>query len=339
MRSMLNQSGRWRIHVRLTLISGAIFLTSCFLLPKEEPILTPPLVEPPPITYRTVTVERGTIERRIIVGGTIVYSTQTALKFDQRSGHLKEILVRIGDDVVRGQILASLDTDGLRFDLERQHIRLQKAELALSRTQVIGQDKFQIELDRLDVRLEQLLLQKIETELSKSTIFSPFTGKVVYVTSILPGDPINERETVIQIADPFDLLFAYQGQHDDEFFIGTEVKINLRGEVYDGVVVRTPRNAPPDITKQDRKIVLIRVDAPIDTLSSGWSGTATMITDRRDDVIVLPTNAMKAYLNRTYVFVLEDGLPVERNVATGLTTATRVEITDGLKPGEIVVLR
>jgi HlyD family secretion protein len=38
------------------------------------------------------------------------------------------------------------------------------------------------------------------------------------------------------------------------------------------------------------------------------------------------------------VFVVSDGKAVERRVTTGRRDGTRVEVTDGLKPGETVVV-
>ena len=187
-------------------IAGAALTAGCFLLPQEEEILAPPLVEPPEISYRTRTVELDTIERRVVVGGAIVYPTQIALQFGERSGRLKEVLVRLGDDVAAGQVLATLDTDTLRLDVERQRIRVRRAELGMERTEALGADRFQQEMARLDVQLERLALDQLETELAKSTLRSPIDGEVVFVTRVFPGEPIGARQTVVQIADPRDLL-------------------------------------------------------------------------------------------------------------------------------------
>ena len=321
------------------LLLAAALTGGCFLLPREEAILPPPLIRPPEISYRTETVELDTIERRVVVGGAIVYPTQIALQFGERSGRLKEVLVRLGDDVTAGQVLATLDTDTLRLDVERQRIRLRRAELGLERAAALGSDRFQQEMYKLDIQLERLALEQLETELAKSTLRSPIDGEVVFVTRVFPGEPIGARQTVVQVADPRDLLFAYRGQRDDEFSLGREVTINLRGDTFPGVVVMTPRNAPLDAPEEVRDVVLVHVDAPPEALTRGQTGTASMVTDRRENVIVLPSDAVQTYVNRRFVFVLEDDLRVERTVEIGLSTSTQVEIVEGLSVGETVVLR
>lgn len=328
-----------RRHPATALLLAAALTGGCFLLPREEAILPPPLIRPPEISYRTETVELDTIERRVVVGGAIVYPTQIALQFGERSGRLKEVLVRLGDDVTAGQVLATLDTDTLRLDVERQRIRLRRAELGLERAAALGSDRFQQEMYKLDIQLERLALEQLETELAKSTLRSPIDGEVVFVTRVFPGEPIGARQTVVQVADPRDLLFAYRGQRDDEFSLGREVTINLRGDTFPGVVVMTPRNAPLDAPEEIRDVVLVRVDAPPEALTRGQTGTASMVTDRRENVIVLPSDAVQTYVNRRFVFVLEDDLRVERTVEIGLSTSTQVEIVEGLSVGETVVLR
>ena len=101
-----------------------------------------------------------------------------------------------------GQVLATLDTDTLRLDVERQRIRLRRAELGLERATALGADRFLQEINKLDVQLERLMLEQLETELAKSTLRSPIDGEVVFVTRVFPGEPIGARQTVVQVADP-----------------------------------------------------------------------------------------------------------------------------------------
>ena len=56
-------------------------------------------------------------------------------------------------------------------------------------------------------------------------------------------------------------------------------------------------------------------------------------------MVVVPRSVVETYVSRTYVQVLEDGLPIERDVEVGIQTPTRAEIRSGLSAGEAVVLR
>ena len=53
-----------------------VIFSSCFLLPREEELLAPPVMEAPEISYRTVAVKRATIEDNVRVTGYFVYADQ-----------------------------------------------------------------------------------------------------------------------------------------------------------------------------------------------------------------------------------------------------------------------
>lgn len=97
----------------LVLMVVPLFFGSCFLVPREEEVLAPPLIEPPEITYQTYAISLGTIEDTIRAFGSIVYVGQSDLSFRQRGGRLKTLHVRVGDAVKDGQIIAELHTDSI----------------------------------------------------------------------------------------------------------------------------------------------------------------------------------------------------------------------------------
>ena len=65
----------------------------------------------------------------------------------------------------------------------------------------------------------------------------------------------------------------------------------------------------------------------------------SLVLARRENVVVLPKYVLKTYADRTYVNLLIDGIKVERDIETGVETATEVEIVKGLQAGDLVVTR
>jgi multidrug efflux pump subunit AcrA (membrane-fusion protein) len=325
--------------LRAVALAAAITLTGCFLLPQEEQILAPPLLATPDIEYRVITAEPGVIEDRVTVGGVFIYPSQHSLKFRFRSGPLRAIYVGYGDDVVPGQLIADLDTDSLELAVRRQEIHLRKAELAVELAQARDADRFARENAALDVELEKLRLQQLREELAKSRLVAPVAGEVVYIAPLGEGEPVEPYRTVVQIADPTEVLLSYTGPKRSEFALGGEVSVDIRGEKYLGEVVMTPLNVPRDAPEEMRELILIRVDDLPATVEKGDTATVVLIRARREDVIVLPRNLVQTYLGRRFVYVLKDGLREERNVEIGIQTPTQVEVAGGLEPGEEVVVR
>ena len=317
----------------------AALLGGCFLLPREESVLAPPLLKTPEISYRTVTTQSGVIEDRVTVGGVFIYPSQHSLKFRFRAGPLRGIYVRYGDEVAPGQLVAELDTDRLQLDVRRQEIMVRKAELAAEHAQARGADRFTVENAGLDVELERLRLQQLREELAKSQLRAPVAGEVVYIAPLSEGESVEAFRTVIQIADPTEILLSYNGPKRSEFALGADVAVDIRGEKYQGEVVMTPLNVPRDAPDEMRELILMRVHELPPEVEKGDTATVVLIRSRRDGVIVLPRNLVQTYLGRRFVYVLADGLREERNVEVGIQTPTQVEVAAGLEVGEEVVVR
>ncbi len=112
----------------LTLFSG------CYFLPKEEEILEPPLKVPEAITYKTYEVTTGTLERYLNGNGK-VESTNTQVLFYPKTGRLKEIFVKSGQDVKAGDLIVALDTGDLEYTIYKQEKAVRTAELSLEMAQ------------------------------------------------------------------------------------------------------------------------------------------------------------------------------------------------------------
>ena len=314
-------------------------LAGCFLLPREEQVLAPPLMQTPEVTYQTVQAERADIENAVVVSGSFIYPDLHTVYFEHRSGPLRNVYIGLGQDVQAGEVLAELDTNALVLNIAQQEIALRKAQLQLDRTRALRSDSFSIQIAQLDVEAAGLRLQQLQDELGKSRVVAPISGEVVYVARLEEGGFVSTYTTVAQIADPKVRLLAYNGFNRGDFRPGMAVGVTIRGETFEGEVLWTPLNAPRDVSEEMRELVLIKVFELPDTVQRGDAATVRLVLERKQNVIVVPRNLVQTYLGRRFVYVLEDGLRQERNVGVGIQTSTRTEITEGLEEGEILVVR
>jgi multidrug efflux pump subunit AcrA (membrane-fusion protein) len=82
--------------------------------------------------------------------------------------------------------------------------------------------------------------------------------------------------------------------------------------------------------------VKIIFDTQDERVKSGMSVSAAIITDIKQDVLLVPNAAVKSN-NGQYVEVLENNIPRNQTVETGLSNDTMTEITSGLKEGDKVI--
>lgn len=322
----------------LTVFLG-IFLPGCYLFPKEEEVLAPPLIEPPEITYNVMEVKRGTIEKKITGSGTFVSVEQGNMFFKTRGGRIKAIYVNVGDKVKKGDLLAELDTAGLEYEIEQQKLALRKAQLRYNQIKDSGGDKYSLEIAACDVEIAKLHLKNLEQQLEEAKLRSTMDGTVVYVNNrVGEGDYIDAYTTLVKIADPTRLQLQYSGSNISDFKVGMKVEVKIGNNIYEGEVVMTPETVPVDADESLKNVVRIQVSNLPKDVEMGDYAQFTLILDRRENVIVLPRNVVRTYMGRKYVLILEDGLKKERDVEVGLETPTEVEIVKGLEEGEQVII-
>lgn len=144
----------------------ATLLSGCSLLPKEEPILAPPLVEPVQVTYDVAEVTLGTIKRSIKGTSTFTTVDKKELSFPESKGlRLKTLNVNSGDMVKAGQVLAELDAAELERSIEMAKYEVDKAKLELLEAQQDNQ--YEVEEARLNVLKAEMNAKVSETKLAQ----------------------------------------------------------------------------------------------------------------------------------------------------------------------------
>ena len=110
---------------------------------------------------------------------------------------------------------------------------------------------------------------------------------------------------------------------EDEEFTGEVTAIGDAASVSGGVAKYT---VSLSISKDDR-------------MKQGMNASATITIDNRENVVMIPMNALQEEGSRVFVYTKqdEDGtLSGEQEVTTGLSDGTTVEITEGLSEGDTV---
>jgi HlyD family secretion protein len=83
--------------------------------------------------------------------------------------------------------------------------------------------------------------------------------------------------------------------------------------------------------------VKIGFDTQDDRVKTAMSVSAAIITDIKQDVLLVPNAAVKKSNNEQYVEILENNIPRYQAVEVGLSNDTMTEITSGLKEGDKVI--
>jgi HlyD family secretion protein len=240
-------------------------------------------------------------------------------------------------------IVAARELDGAQREYRTRRAALDTARAALQERS--------FEVDRARARLvSPLVATDPHGQCECIPIRAPVSGSVLRVLRESAG-VVQAGEPLVEIGDATDLEVVVDLLSADAVKVeeGQRVVIEEWGgdEPLEG---RVRRIEPLGFTKvsalgieEQRVNVLIDLTSPQESwrrLGHGYRIEARIVLWEGDDVLALPVSA----LFRTNgeqdwaVFVVEDGIARTRKVRRGVHTGLEVEITDGLAPGETVVL-
>lgn len=196
-----------------------------------------------------------------------------------------------------------------------------------------------------EVRLAESALEQLESALTgaravreKAFIRAPFAGRVakIYVEmgeAVILGAPVIHlvQSSDIYVQAPFDEANA------GEIKPGQKVRINVdaqRARDYFGVVERI---APvvtlnPDLSRSLE--IRIRLESNYDVFMPGMSADVIIVAAEKPDVLFVPTEAI---VRQTFVYVIDGGKALRRNLKLGVGNWNTTEVLEGLSEGDQVI--
>jgi HlyD family secretion protein len=265
--------------------------------------------------------------------------------------------------------VANSDLDLLtNFTYHRQIEQLtsdvNQADMALDRTERkasadVVQAKADLRAKELENNRQQEKMKKTEDQLSKTTIYAPQDGMVVYATSgggrrpwdrrepMEIGGEVYERQALITLPTA-DSMKAQVNIHEtslEKVRVGLPVVITVEALAGKKFLGRVKRIAPlPDATMMwvnpDLKVYPtdIYLEDSDSSLRTGMSCTAEIIIAQYEDAVYIPVQAVLRVAGQPTVYVVKDGSYAERAVEIGLDDNKMIRIVSGLEEGEVVLM-
>jgi RND family efflux transporter MFP subunit len=315
-------------------------------------------VEPTELVARKSRFVRSAVARGLVkpkVGAQVKVGSQV-------SGIVRRMLVGVGEEVRKGQLLAELDDSRIRAELAaaRQRLAAAKTEWDLSRSALdrllriesvsrstISQQTIDDQRER--VRINEAAFQRIRAEvdqievtLSYTRITAPIDGTIVEI-STNEGETVAasfaaptfvtiinlDRQEIRAYVDEAD-IGSIRGGQDVDFRLESFPGRDLRGKV------RTINPKPEVSNNVVSYIVLVDFEQPEGILiRPEMSAQVDFVLEARDDAVVVSSKSLIRDDGIDYVAVKRDGRWRKQQVKTGMRDAGKIEILDGLKAGDI----
>lgn len=319
----------------------------------------------PATTVGVATAEQADIPVMFDALGTVVPAAVATVR-PQVSGVLQKIHFTEGQQVKAGQVLATIDPRTFEISVlqatgqrQRDEAQLESARLTLSRYRTLLQ---QDSIARQEVDTQAALVKQLEgtvttdraaenqarLNLSYTQVKAPIAGRVglrtVDIGNLVGSGDANGIAVITQFS-PIDVEFAVPQDQVPELQRRIAQNATLPATALDRT--RSNELAQGRFAALDNQVDVqtgtVRAKARFENADSKLFPSQFVNLRLRvrtiEDAVVVPVNALRHGADGDFVFVLNEQQKTVsmRPVKRGQATVDRVQVTEGLKPGERVI--
>ena len=179
------------------------------------------------------------------------------------------------------------------------------------------------------------------TSYRSSPVYAPISGSVIS-TPLKNGTKVTTNNAIAIIGDINNLQVTANVPERHVAVLKPGLKANVSVEAYPGVVfpaIVTKVSPVVDSVSRTKEIVL-NFDSFDERVNAGMFAKVILYTEDYTDYIVMPTDAVVQNGEDYYTYVVnKDSKVSKRKIKLGHTVDSFVQITEGVEPGEIIVIQ
>lgn len=295
---------------------------------------------PPPLDVSGVTVRTEAFAESIVANGTLRAEESIELQTEV-NGKVVALNFEEGQRVTAGQVLVKIDDSTQQANLRRTQARRALAALREQRLARLvaegGVSQLEFDQAQSEIAVIDAELEVLRAEIAKTEIRAPFDG-VAGLRFISLGAYVNPatRIATLQGTARLKVDFSVPERYATLVSPGDPVRFTVAGTAtpFTGQILAIE----PRIDIATRSILLRALcNNPDGMLVPGSFARVEYTVQKSSEAVLVPAIALISGLEERFLFVVRDGVARRVTVTTGARTASRVQILEGLAPGDIVI--
>lgn len=242
---------------------------------------------------------------------------------------------------------AQLDsiTNTVQTNLNNAESRLKNAKTALS----AANENLNITVNKVNpenaknasaqMESTKVSLEMAQKKLNDATVTAPMSG-IISTKMISEGDIVSTQQSAMTLINTDIVEIPVQVTETNISRINLNMNVNVSiqstGEVYRGAVSEI---SPTSDSNTGMFTIKIKVDNKKGILKEGMTVNVRFFDGNKSTVVLVPNEAIITDENLKYVYTLINGKPVKREVKIGNELNQYVEITEGLKIDDMVIVQ
>lgn len=278
-----------------------------------------------------------------------IKTRQNLQLFPEFGGRLNQILVKEGQEVEKGTLLAVIDDAGLQDQLDQMKLQLQLAKTTFERTQRLWDQKIGSEMMYLEAKTrfksQQKQVAQMRNQLSKTKLYAPFSGVIDEIiarkgSALAPGiTPIMRIVNLDNMYVESDVPENYLANITKGSF--AKVSIPVLNETQNTLVRQTGNFIQPNNRT-------FRVEAPIKNptgmIKPNLNARLSIVDYSNPEALMIPFRVIRENAKGdSFVFILKvaeqenEYITEQRFVSLGMSKNELVEITKGVNTEDLIV--
>lgn len=259
------------------------------------------------------------------------YTVQTAklnVEDKKRNLELNELLYEYGAISQKDLEAARQTVEGAERELEHAQWQL---ELSIKRHQLLCEEAMEKVLEA------EQELAKIDALIAAQEIVAPFNGRILSI-EVKPNDVIKQNDLLIEMANVTDQIVVAKipATQANKVVAGQKAEISSGSLLFEGEVIYVAPQA-----RQSTEGVTVRVEIaskePTTNLRPYSGVNVSIETGVFKNSLSLPRGTYLTSGQHLFVYVIEDGKAVKRDVQFGMYQGNYVQVLRGLEEGEKVI--
>jgi RND family efflux transporter MFP subunit len=259
------------------------------------------------------------------------------------SGKLIELLVKEGDQVSKGQVLAKLDDELISLQIENAKLNIAQLKndnlrfSNLRKEQAVSSmeaEKMELALKSAEVQLKQL-----QKQLRGTKVLAPFSGVVTKKMAdlgsmVMPGTPIVELTDISQLklaisVPERDVLKFKKGQK-------VNVDVDAQNATISGSIYHISVQAD---ALHNFKVQVLVNNSNANKILSGMYGNVALDNNSKVVALAVPRKALIGSTKNPQIYVIRNGKAQLTPFSPGAADGNYLEVVSGLTSADEIVVK
>lgn len=266
----------------------------------------------------------------------VLQARSEAVRYSRVSDVVQEVLFKVGDYVRENQTVIIFPKNNQSTQYYQLKAAYDLAEQTYNRMTKLYQQGV-ISKQELDNARTNYEIAKANLSITDDSlrVKAPLSGYITQL-NVKPTDNVSVGEPLFTVSnlDQIEAQLWASSQEIEQIKLGQKVILNWNGTPIEGSVSQVSRIM--DGTKKAFEVKAIFENKNM-LLTSGITADLTVETYRNNQAVKVQRKDLVTENGKHFVYVVDNGIAVKREVTIGMEQGTFVEITSGLQPGELLI--